>query len=47
VLVRGAGETSRIVLFQNTPAQYHGRQDLSDEHLEILRPQVPSGDVVT
>jgi uncharacterized protein (TIGR02246 family) len=47
VLVRGAGETARIVLFQNTPAQYHGRQDLSDEHLEILRPQVPSGDVVT
>lgn len=47
VLVRGGDERASIVLFQNTPAQYHGRQDLSDQHLEILRPQVPSGDVLT
>jgi uncharacterized protein (TIGR02246 family) len=27
----------RIVLFQNTPAQYHGRPDLADRHAAELR----------
>jgi uncharacterized protein (TIGR02246 family) len=26
------GETWRIVLFQNTPAQYHGRPEMGEEH---------------
>jgi uncharacterized protein (TIGR02246 family) len=26
------GDTWRIVLFQNTPAQYHGRPELTDQH---------------
>lgn len=29
--------TWRVALFQNTPAQYHGRPDLADEHTAELR----------
>src|SRR5262245_11465075 len=30
----------RIVLFQNTPAQYHGRPDLAERHAAELEPLV-------
>jgi uncharacterized protein (TIGR02246 family) len=33
----------RIVLFQNTPAQHHGRPDLIDEHTAELRQLLSSG----
>ena len=33
----------RIVLFQNTPAQYHGRPDLTEEHTAALRRRVQPG----
>jgi hypothetical protein len=29
--------TWRIALFHNTPAQYHGRPDLADEHTAEMR----------
>jgi uncharacterized protein (TIGR02246 family) len=32
------GEGWRIVLFQNTPAQYHGRPELAEQHTAELRP---------
>lgn len=31
----------RIVLFQNTPAQYHGRPDLAEQHTAELRQLLP------
>ena len=34
------GEGWRIALFQNTPAQYHGRPDLTERHVAELRPLV-------
>jgi uncharacterized protein (TIGR02246 family) len=37
----------RIVLLQTTPAQYHGRPHLVEEHTAALRPQVASGTTVT
>jgi len=37
----------RVVLLQTTPAQYHGRPQLVEEHTEALRPQVAAGSVVT
>lgn len=37
----------RIVLLQTTPAQYHGRPHLVEEHTEALRPQVAAGTTVT
>lgn len=46
LVVRRTGDTSSIVLFQNTPAQYHGRQDLSDEHLDLMKQQLASSDVL-
>jgi len=36
-----------IVLLQTTPAQYHGRPHLVEEHTAALRPQVTSGTTVT
>ena len=36
VAVREDG-TWRIALFQNTPAQYHGRPDLAEEHTAEMR----------
>ena len=33
----------RIVLFQNTPAQYHGRPDLTEAHTAELLPVLASG----
>jgi uncharacterized protein (TIGR02246 family) len=36
---RNAGDW-RIVLFQNTPAQYHGRPDLAEAHTAELAPLV-------
>jgi uncharacterized protein (TIGR02246 family) len=32
--------TWRVALFQNTPAQYHGRPDLTDEHTAEMREAV-------
>ena len=32
----------RIVLFQNTPAQYHGRPELTEQHTAELQPLVAS-----
>jgi len=36
----------RIVLFQNTPAQYHGRPELAEQHTAELQPLVDSGTTV-
>ena len=36
----------RVVLFQNTPAQYHGRPELTEQHLGELEPLRSSGTVV-
>lgn len=33
----------RIVLFQNTPAQYHGRPDLAEQHTAELEPLLAGG----
>ena len=33
----------RIVLFQNTPAQFHGRPELTEQHLAELRQVQRSG----
>lgn len=35
------GADWRIVLFQNTPAQYHGRPDLVEQHTAELRALLP------
>lgn len=41
-LVSEAHEGSwHIVLFQNTPAQYHGRPDLTEQHTAELRQLLP------
>jgi len=37
------GDLWRIALFQNTPAQLHGRPELVDEHTALLAPLVASG----
>jgi len=34
--------TWRIALFHNTPAQYHGRPDLADEHTAEMRDALPT-----
>jgi hypothetical protein len=36
----------RIVLFQNTPAQYHGRPELTEQHTAELQPLLSNGTVV-
>jgi uncharacterized protein (TIGR02246 family) len=38
-----AGDAWRIVLFQNTPAQFHGRPELTEQHLAELRQVQRSG----
>ncbi|PWU59729.1 DUF4440 domain-containing protein [Micromonospora globispora] len=38
LLAEEAAGTWRIVLFQNTPAQYHGRPHLVEQHTAELRP---------
>ena len=37
----------RIVLLQTTPAQYHGRPELVEQHTNALKPQVASGTTLT
>jgi uncharacterized protein (TIGR02246 family) len=37
----------RVVLLQTTPAQYHGRPDLVEEHTAALQPQVAGGTTLT
>ena len=36
----------RIVLFQNTPAQYHGRPEETERHTAALQPLVDDGVIV-
>jgi uncharacterized protein (TIGR02246 family) len=36
----------RIVLFQNTPAQYHGRPDLTEQHTAELQPLLAGETIV-
>jgi len=37
----------RIVLLQTTPAQYHGRPELVEQHTATLEPQVADGTTLT
>jgi uncharacterized protein (TIGR02246 family) len=37
LVARRDGDEWRVVLFQNTPAQYHGRPDLAEAHTEAMR----------
>jgi uncharacterized protein (TIGR02246 family) len=46
LLAARAGDGWRIVLFQNTPAQFHGRPDLTEQHLAELRPLLRAGTTV-
>ena len=46
LLAARAGDGWRIVLFQNTPAQFHGRPELTEQHLAELRPLVRAGTTV-
>ena len=46
LLAARAGDGWRIVLFQNTPAQFHGRPDLTEQHLAELRPLLRDGTTV-
>ena len=46
LIVEHQDDAWRIVLFQNTPAQYHGRPDLTEQHLAELRPLVSSDTTV-
>jgi uncharacterized protein (TIGR02246 family) len=41
-----SGDGWRIVLFQNTPAQFHGRPELTEQHLAELRQVQRSGRTV-
>jgi uncharacterized protein (TIGR02246 family) len=40
------GDGWRIVLFQNTPAQYHGRRGVAAQHTAELQPLVTAGVVL-
>jgi uncharacterized protein (TIGR02246 family) len=40
------GDGWRIVLFQNTPAQYHGRPELAEQHTAELQPLLSSNTTV-
>jgi uncharacterized protein (TIGR02246 family) len=46
LLAARSGDGWRIVLFQNTPAQFHGRPDLTEQHLAELRPLLRAGATV-
>ena len=46
LLAARSGNGWRIVLFQNTPAQFHGRPDLTEQHLAELRPLLRAGTTV-
>jgi uncharacterized protein (TIGR02246 family) len=46
LLAARAGDGWRIVLFQNTPAEFHGRPDLTEQHLAELRPLLRAGTTV-
>ena len=46
LLAARARDGWRIVLFQNTPAQFHGRPDLTEQHLAELRPLLRAGTTV-
>ncbi|HEY7272892.1 MAG TPA: SgcJ/EcaC family oxidoreductase [Actinoplanes sp.] len=46
MLATRTGGEWRIVLFQNTPAQFHGRPELTEQHLADLRPVVSAGQTV-
>jgi uncharacterized protein (TIGR02246 family) len=46
LLAARAGDGWRIVLFQNTPAQFHGRPELTEQHLAELRPLLRAGTTV-
>jgi uncharacterized protein (TIGR02246 family) len=37
----------RVVLFQNTPAEYHGRPEATTAHITELEPQAPGGPLLT
>ncbi|NKZ05246.1 SgcJ/EcaC family oxidoreductase [Actinomadura latina] len=37
LVAQNASGTWRVALFQNTPAQYHGRPELAEQHTEELR----------
>ena len=39
-------ENAPVVLFQNTPAQYHSRPDLASAHSAELLPVLLSGETV-
>jgi uncharacterized protein (TIGR02246 family) len=41
-----SGATWRILLFQNTPAQYHGHPELAAQHTAELQPMASAGVVV-
>jgi uncharacterized protein (TIGR02246 family) len=43
VTAERAGDGWRIVLFQNTPAQYHGRPEVAAQHTAELQPLVSAG----
>ena|SRR5690349_521400 len=46
LLAARSGDGWRIVLFQNTPAQFHGRPELTEQHLAELREVQRSGRTV-
>ena len=46
VAERGEDGAWRIVLFQNTPAQYHGRPELAEAHTAAVEKVRAAGDVV-
>jgi uncharacterized protein (TIGR02246 family) len=46
VVAERAGGGWRIVLFQNTPAQYHGRPEVAAQHTAELQPLVTAGVVL-
>ncbi|GIE98810.1 SgcJ/EcaC family oxidoreductase [Paractinoplanes rishiriensis] len=46
LLVEPSGNTWRIVLFQNTPAQYHGHPEVAAQHTAELQPFMTAGVLV-
>ena len=46
LLAARTGPSWQILLFQNTPAQYHGRPELSEQHTSELQPLASAGVVV-